>query len=564
MKTPKLFDGDKVSLSLGQVVEDPATSRGEPAARHIANPEAYFEGLKDLAGSMNDVGLLQPILVRQVEDGFLVVCGRRRLAAARYLGWDTIPAIVRVMTDEQAAVAELLENLQRADLDPLDEAAGYKRLAATGHTVAEIATMVHRSPSTVAGRLALLDLPGEALDAIRGGRLSMAAAAEIARLPGQAQREAAAARIISLAVEVWAEPEFYEPDDDEYDDGGSDDGPLRIEPLSANEARGIIRREFMTSLAAAPFDANDAELVPAAGSCAQCARRTGNALDLFGDLVAGPRGQDICTYVPCYQSKREAHVERALTAAREAGLAILPTTQAEKAFSTSGYLLHGKWVEADATARNPVTGNLLKQTWRKALGKKAPTEIAAVVPATGKVVSLYVRKAAEDVLREKYGKPEEAPTAAAGSGKKPKLSKHQEEHRARVERSRAATTAVLDLVVPADAEMDLVLDRLLELVRLACLLANDGNDFFTWTWEVLNLDTDDVEPYVAKVDAERGDVGLVRLFADGVLRDPLQRTFQGHRHEFVADRVERLIGRSFVEILADVDRQAEADAGGEG
>jgi ParB/RepB/Spo0J family partition protein len=570
MKTPKLPDGTKVDLNLGQVVEDPTTQRGEPEARHVADPDEYFARLKDLAGSMNDAGLLQPILVREVEGGFVVVCGRRRLAAARYLGWETIPAIIRQMTDEQAAVAELLENLQRADLDPLDEAAAYKRLADTGHSVAEIAAMVHRAPSTVAGRLALLDLPGAALDAIREGRLSMAVAGEIARLPGQQQREEATDDIIDEAYQVREESGHFnnpDPSDDESDDedDAAEAAAYKWEPISLSEARRLIRDKYMTSLAGAPFDVNDAGLVEAAGSCAACPRRTGNAVDLFGDLLAGPRGQDICTYGPCFQAKREAHVERLLAGAREAGLAILPATQVAKAFAGSA-LISGKWVDADATARNPVTGNLLKQTWRKALGKKAPQEMAAVVPATGKLVSLYSRKAAEAVLREKYAKPGDDDQGAGGvagqAGPKGPAAKRRAVDADRID---AAVGRALGLVVPDSMHQKTKqLDVVLELMRIALIAEPGGGGMDIGDSDVLERyrTREDLEAHLANVTANAGDIGIIRIFAGLVLRYHLERAFRGARDEDIMIRVERLAGRHLHEILADVDRDLEAAAAG--
>lgn len=574
MKTPALLDGTKIDLNLGQVIADPTTERGAPEARHVANPDAALDRLKDLAGSMNDLGLLQPILVRPVDGGYVVICGRRRLAAARYLGWETIPAIVRQVTADEAATAELVENLQREDLDPLDEAAGYRRLVEAGHTVAEIARSVHRAPQTVAGRLALLDLPEAALDAIREGRLSMAVAAEIARLPGQQQREEATLDIIDEAYQVLEEPgRVNNPglgggeSDDEEDE--PDPADYKWEPMSLSDARRLIRDKYLTSLAGAPFDVNDAELVEAAGSCAACPRRTGNALDLFGDLVAGPRGQDICTYGPCYQAKREAHAERLLAGAREAGLAILPATQVTKAFAGAA-LISGKWVDADKTARNPVTGNLLKQTWRKALGKKAPQEMAAVVPATGRLVSLYSRKAAEDVLREKYGKPgddDQGAGGAAGQG----VTKVQPAAKRRAvdaERIDAAVDCTLDLVVPPTMHQKTKqIEVVLELMRIALISgfgAGMGCMDLGFSDELEHFHTrDDIEAHLANVEAANGDIGIIRIFAGLVLRDHLAKAFRGGRDEDIMIRVERLAGRALHEILADVDRDLEAAAGGE-
>src|SRR5688572_5967686 len=116
--------------------------------------------LTDLASSMEASGLLQPIVVRPRDGGFELIAGERRWRAAQRLGWPKIPAVVKEVDDRTLLTLALIENLQRDDLSPIDQAAGYHRLAEEFHLGhAEIAKAVGRDRSTVANLLRLLQLP---------------------------------------------------------------------------------------------------------------------------------------------------------------------------------------------------------------------------------------------------------------------------------------------------------------------------------------------------------------------------------------------------------------------
>jgi len=119
--------------------------------------------LRDLARSMKQEGLIQPITVRKVGNAFELVVGERRLRAAQILGWKTIDARIIEISDEDAAIKGLIENLQRTDLTPLEEARGYKQLVEPPYNLTQeaIAGRVGKSQTAVARVLALLDLPEE-------------------------------------------------------------------------------------------------------------------------------------------------------------------------------------------------------------------------------------------------------------------------------------------------------------------------------------------------------------------------------------------------------------------
>ena len=121
------------------------------------------EEIEELANSIKRHGLLQPILVRKTGDGYEIIAGERRWQACRSLGMETIPVRFWLADDTEAFEAALVENIQRSDLNPIEEAYGYKRLMErNGMTQSEVAQTVSKGRSTIANALRLLDLPEEA------------------------------------------------------------------------------------------------------------------------------------------------------------------------------------------------------------------------------------------------------------------------------------------------------------------------------------------------------------------------------------------------------------------
>lgn len=121
------------------------------------------EEIEELANSIKRHGLLQPILVRKTGDGYEIIAGERRWQACRSLGMETIPVRFWLADDTEAFEAALVENIQRSDLNPIEEAYGYKRLMERkGMTQSEVAQTVSKGRSTIANSLRLLDLPEEA------------------------------------------------------------------------------------------------------------------------------------------------------------------------------------------------------------------------------------------------------------------------------------------------------------------------------------------------------------------------------------------------------------------
>lgn len=128
----------------------------------------YSESLEELAESIKLHGIIQPITVRKTDDGYKIIAGERRFRAAKLAGLEKVPIIVRDVNEREAAEIALIENLQREDLNPVDEAKGYETLINTfGITQEEAADRVGKSRPAVANSLRLLRLPDKCLEALR-------------------------------------------------------------------------------------------------------------------------------------------------------------------------------------------------------------------------------------------------------------------------------------------------------------------------------------------------------------------------------------------------------------
>ena len=137
--------------------------------RHFAD-----EKLDELASSIAKHGIIQPIIVRPFQGGYQIVAGERRWRAAQRAQLHDIPAIIRSFDDSETLEIALLENIQRQDLNPIEEAEAYKKLTELfGHSASELAELVHKSRSHVANMMRLLDLPPTLRDLVTEEKLSM-------------------------------------------------------------------------------------------------------------------------------------------------------------------------------------------------------------------------------------------------------------------------------------------------------------------------------------------------------------------------------------------------------
>jgi ParB family chromosome partitioning protein len=162
--------------------------------------------LQELADSIKANGVIQPIIVRQVGDAYQIIAGERRWRAAQKAGLAKVPVIVRAVSDDQQrSVLEvaLIENIQREDLNPLDEALAYRRLADEFHLKQEdIATAVGKDRATVANHLRLLKLPPEVQAEVQAGTLSMGHARALLALPSDGEQRRVGREVIARALSV--------------------------------------------------------------------------------------------------------------------------------------------------------------------------------------------------------------------------------------------------------------------------------------------------------------------------------------------------------------------------
>lgn len=278
------------------------------------NPrKAYGEqALQELADSIRTQGILQPIVARVLPMAqgdmfhhYEIIFGHRRFRAAKLAELDRVPVIVREATDEEAAVAQVHENLQREDVSALEEADSFAHLAKAHKMSADqIATAVGKSRSYVYGRMKMARMAPEVRKACEEEGLGAEIAVEVARLPHHNLQREALKRIGHI----------------DYNGGK----PTRSGWISTREAKRCLRTMFEHDTAEAPFDIADSLMVPRAGACTTCPRRAGNDPDLQGVLEPG-----ICTDSSCFEVKVNAHTLRRIDDLRATGHTVLEGTEAQ-------------------------------------------------------------------------------------------------------------------------------------------------------------------------------------------------------------------------------------------
>jgi ParB family chromosome partitioning protein len=261
------------------------------------NPRRIFDdaALKELSESIRTQGILSPLLVRPLtENGFEIVAGARRYRAAQMAEADTVPIRIVNMNDAQALEAQLVENLIRADVHPMEEAQGFKALLdleEPTYSIEQIAAKTGKQPAFVAARLKLIDLVPLAVEAFYRDEIGVGHALLLAKLPAEQQEQALSA----CFREDWS--------------ASSDRKAKRI-LLPVRSLQFWIEQNVLLLLKDVPFDKRDAHLVAIAGSCVDCPKRTGHNKLLFSDLGK----QDACTDPSCYQAKVGAHVAKVIAA----------------------------------------------------------------------------------------------------------------------------------------------------------------------------------------------------------------------------------------------------------
>ena len=181
------------TLPIDQIVPNP----WQPRVR-------FDEGkIAEMAESIRHHGVIEPLLVRARNSRFELIAGERRLRAARSAGLDSVPVVVREMSDREVLEVTLIENLQREELSALEEAAAYTRLIEEfGATQEEVARRMGKSRPAVANTIRLLQLPPAVLEEMRAGRVSAGHARALLALDSSAERVAFAREVIRLGLSV--------------------------------------------------------------------------------------------------------------------------------------------------------------------------------------------------------------------------------------------------------------------------------------------------------------------------------------------------------------------------
>ncbi|MCA9840143.1 MAG: ParB/RepB/Spo0J family partition protein [Trueperaceae bacterium] len=174
--------------------------------RKFLDPEA----ISDLAKSISDKGILQPLLVRESGSGFEIVAGERRFRAAQQVGLKEVPVIVKELSDRETLEIAIIENLQRENLNPVEEALAFKQLQEFGMNQEDVAKAVGKSRSAIANTLRLLQLPERALEALKDNKLSAGHARAILAQPDE-DRDWALDEILRLELSVRQSEQLKRP-----------------------------------------------------------------------------------------------------------------------------------------------------------------------------------------------------------------------------------------------------------------------------------------------------------------------------------------------------------------
>jgi len=257
----------------------------------VTNPRKVFneQQLEELAESIRSKGILSPLLVRRQNGHFEIVTGARRYRAAQRAGLQEVPVRVATLTDEEALETQIVENLLRSDIHPFEEAKGFRALLereGATYTIEKLAAKTGKNASYISKRLRLLDLIPPAADAFTAAQIGIEHALLIAKLAPDVQEEA-----------------LRHCFDGYYAD---DDKERSLVPVSRLQA--WLEHNVYLSLKSVPFSKDDETLVPEAGSCANCPKRTG-----FNTLLFSEVREDSCADAACFNRKLDAHIAQRVT-----------------------------------------------------------------------------------------------------------------------------------------------------------------------------------------------------------------------------------------------------------
>jgi ParB family chromosome partitioning protein len=258
------------------------------------NPRRTFKGMDDLTESVRTHGVLVPLIVRKAgkKGKFEVVAGARRLRAAREAGLTEVPCVVRDMSDAEALEVQVLENLQREEVPPLDEAFGYRALIErNGYDADALAAKMGKSKTYIYQRMKLADLTEPARAALEQDRITFSHALHIARLPPGQQETA-----LRYCFGYYSAGTGEIGEDDEVN-------------ASVSELAEFIRNRLFCDLSRAAF-AGGVWAWDGGRECKSCPKRTGSSPSLFIDIGE----EDICTDEGCFREKLLAYRQHMVSA----------------------------------------------------------------------------------------------------------------------------------------------------------------------------------------------------------------------------------------------------------
>ena len=371
-----------------------------------SNPRKHFDDdyIAELAKSIKVHGVIQPITVRPnpLDTGGLwpyeLVVGECRWRAAKLAGLTEIPGFWRELDDKQVLEIQVIENLQRRNVHPLEEAEGYERLMKDyGYQAEQLADKIGKSKAYIYARLKLTALCPEARKAFYADDLNPSTALLVARIPVVKLQEQATKEIAK---------------------GRFGNG----EPMSYRVAQDHIQHNYMLRLADAPFSRADEALVPGVGRCHECPKRTGNQQELFSDV----KSADICTDPECFESKKLAHAAAQKVAAKTEGRKIIDGAEAKKIkpnIYTSD--LGGGYVDLD----KKIYSDPKNRTMRQILGKDGPKPDLLIDPHDkGNVIEVVAKSTIEEHLTAKGIKiPGEVTRQSRSAEEKEAARKHKQE-----------------------------------------------------------------------------------------------------------------------------------------
>lgn len=357
----------------------------------LTNPRKTFDGgsLLELAASIRASGVHQAVLVRPLPGDrmadtdravqYELVTGERRLRACAMADVQAIPAMIRPLTDDQVLEIQIVENLQRDDLTELEEAEGYEALMQHSHLSAEqVGEKIGKSRSYVYGRLKLLDLCSEARGALRDRTIDASRALLVARIPDHKLQ-------IKAMKEIVKGDTYY---------GSTGD------PMGYRKAAEHVQRNYMLKLGDARFTITAVDLVPEAGSCKACPKRTGHDPDLFSDV----KGADVCTDPPCFHKKEEAHAASLVKDAQAKGQTVISGKEAHELAAQPHYAStkFKGYRRLDAAEDSPtnvplrkIIGAQMKAEGIKPVLIEHPTRMGEMVECLPNEVALRLLKAVE-------------------------------------------------------------------------------------------------------------------------------------------------------------------------